>query len=85
MKLLKRRSSYDFIITILEYCLSSKGVTSLYYQMKTSHQVLTHWLNITLRYDLVQREGHKFKTTDKGIRFLNKWREIQSFFKEDKG
>jgi len=84
---LQRRTSYDNLVSTVQGCVKPIGKTDLYYKLKTSFDVFNRWLNLAMRYRLIEDVGEptcsKFQITAKGAKFLEKWAELQNFLKEE--
>lgn len=78
-----QRNFYDFLQEIVEACLEPIIITALYYRVKTSYTVLRRSLNIAIRFGLVNQSDEKYHTTPKGKDFLNAWKQVKTFLKEE--
>ncbi len=72
---MKHRSRLEIISTILDIASRSDGVTQkkILYRAYLSYQHLKEYLSLLLENGLIdyQEEGKVYRTTDKGLHFLN--------------
>jgi len=79
----KQRTAYDFLQEIVEACLEPRELNDLFYIVRTTYTVLTRKLNVALRLGLIENLHEKYRTTEKGINFLNAWANVQTLLKEE--
>lgn len=79
----RRRTAYDFLVEIVEACREPIGKTDLYHKIGTQFNILERWVNAALKFKLIENVVERFRTTEKGINFLKKWAELQTFLKEE--
>jgi len=74
----KRRTEMDIYAEIL--CLANEGgvrKSVFVFQANSNFKLITRYLSILLDRDLIEVEGKIYKTTDKGVAFLNHYEEIE--------
>jgi predicted transcriptional regulator len=80
------RSRVEIISQILESARAGGGITKtkIIYKAFLSYSQLKEYLTILTESDLLSydHEGDTFKTTEKGLRFLNFYNEISYVIKE---
>ena len=84
--LAQKRCPHDILGHMVEKCSVPIHKTELYYEMETSWGVFNQWLALALRLELIEklRDGKplKYRTTQKGGRFLETWEKVQTFLSE---
>ena len=77
----ERRTRLQVLVEILENCGERMMKTDIMYKTRTIHSIFSEVLREAHRFGLVNRTQHKYHTTPKGKRFLEKWWELQAFLK----
>jgi len=71
-----RRSHFDTIYDILKFCNSGSRKINILCRANLNHQQLEKYLAVLLRYGLLDVEGGRFRTTEKGLLFMGKFEEL---------
>ena len=83
----KRRDRLFIMAEILEVALEGVLKTQVMYKANLSFAQLNEYLNLMLELDLLQlaknSERNVYKTTPKGLRFLESYRKIQELLRKE--
>jgi predicted transcriptional regulator len=79
-----KRDHLQIIAEILDLCLEPRVKTRIMYKVSLSYNMLQNYLNYLQKLDLVAliHSKKKYATTEKGLRFLQKWIGIQQILRE---
>jgi predicted transcriptional regulator len=80
-----RRDPPQIIAEILDLCLKPQPKTRIMYRTNLSYRQLQAYLNKLQKTRLLEphHSKHGYTTTEKGLRFLQKWIEIQQIITEE--
>ena len=79
-----RRSEQDIIVTILEAAKEGSRRTHIVYKANLNHELLKRYLNSLMSKGfiaLVEERRGIYKTTSKGLEFIEKHRELMEMLK----
>lgn len=74
----ERRSKTDIIIEILTVCKNGVCKTNVVYGTNINFKLADRYLDILLRYRLLEKKENKYIITDNGRTFLQKAKEVIS-------
>jgi predicted transcriptional regulator len=79
------RDRFDIIHQILEAANGGATKTRMMYKAALNHNGLKNHLMVIIESDLLRYDGqtHSFKTTEKGLQFLDKYHRIEAMIKEE--
>ncbi|MEM3576982.1 MAG: winged helix-turn-helix domain-containing protein [Candidatus Bathyarchaeia archaeon] len=66
------RDRHDIVFEILKKAASGKRKTEIMREVGLSYAQSKQYLNVLLQKGLLEIENDKFKTTDKGLKFMDK-------------
>jgi predicted transcriptional regulator len=82
---IKYRSRYEIISSILQYAATTKEITKtrIMYHSFLSYLQLNQYLNYLIKNELLRHNTrtNQYKITDKGLKFLNLYTEIEEMVK----
>lgn len=71
----KRRSSVQILYDILQAAIPGLRKTPLLFRVNLNPRILEKYLDFCLKNGLLTHEGKIFKTTEKGLRFVESYRD----------
>jgi predicted transcriptional regulator len=71
-----RRTQYDIVFNILEFCLKNQKLTNIIHKCTLSWPQTKKYLIKINHYGLLEKQGKFYKTTEKGRIFLTKYKEV---------
>ena len=78
-----RRGKFEIIAEMLSIAKSEVGKTALLYGANLNHSRVNRYLDLLKQKGFIQkihRSATKYKTTEKGIQFLEQYRELKREF-----
>ncbi|MEM3627182.1 MAG: winged helix-turn-helix domain-containing protein [Candidatus Bathyarchaeia archaeon] len=72
-----RRTRYEMIWEILEYCIKPKRITQIIQGCNLNPNSAEKYISILIDRNLLMKEGELYKTTENGIKFIE---EIKSVY-----
>ena len=78
----QRRSRFNTIYDILRLCAKGLKKTHILYRANLSHQQLNKYLAALLKYDLLEAGENEFRTTGKGLLFIERFEELLKLVNE---
>lgn len=76
---IKRRSPLEMLTEALTICQEPTLKTDVLFGVKTTETILNRTLSVAERSGLINRTEGKYRTTRKGLEFLDTWRKLLSF------
>jgi predicted transcriptional regulator len=70
----KRRSSVEILYDILQAAAPGLKKTPLLFRVNLNPRILEKYLDFCLKNGLIEHEGRVFKTTDKGLKFVESYK-----------
>lgn len=80
--LMAKRISLEIMAEILRLCIQAQSKTQVMYRTNLSWEMLQKYLSRLQSLAFLEEAHHsltKYATTQKGLKFLEKWREIGEF------
>ncbi|MEM3753647.1 MAG: winged helix-turn-helix domain-containing protein [Candidatus Micrarchaeaceae archaeon] len=71
-----RRTRYEIIWEILEYCIKPKRITQIIQGCNLNPNSAEKYINILLDKNLLVKEGESYKTTVNGIKFIEEIKRV---------
>ncbi|MEM0120655.1 MAG: winged helix-turn-helix domain-containing protein [Thermoprotei archaeon] len=75
----KRRSSVEILYNILQAATLGLKKTPLLFKVNLNPRILEKYLDFCLRNGLITHEGKIFKTTEKGLKFIESYRDYTEY------
>jgi len=75
----KRRTSVEILYDILQAASPGLKKTPLLFRVNLNPRILEKYLDFCLKNGLLTREGRIFKTTDKGLRFIEAYKDYAEY------
>ncbi|MEM3828557.1 MAG: winged helix-turn-helix domain-containing protein [Conexivisphaerales archaeon] len=71
-----RRTRYEIIWEILEYCIKPKRITQIIQRCNLNPNSAEKYINILLDKNLLVKEGESYKTAVNGIKFIEEIKRV---------
>lgn len=80
-----RRDKLEIMSTILDVCTNGANKTKIVYQANLNFKSVSSYLNVLIKNDLIDvnetSPGTIYKTTEKGLKLMSDFEEVQSVLK----
>lgn len=80
----RKRSELEMTADILRVAVNGVCISHLVYQTNSNFKIIEKYLKNMKKCNLINKPDKKvFKTTDKGLKYLNHFEDIQNYLKSD--
>jgi predicted transcriptional regulator len=79
----RKRSRLETFYVLLTLCTRTMKKTHVMYQANLSHYQLEKYLKLLITKQLLMKKEDTYVTTDRGIQFINTFRELQVIMGEN--
>ena len=77
----KKRSYYEIMSSLLEYCTAPQKFSSIYYNQRGAYYYTKKLISKAIEMNLLKKIEKTYVTTPKGRRFLREWKNILRLLK----
>jgi predicted transcriptional regulator len=75
----KRRSSVEILYDILQAAVPGLRKTPLLFRVNLNPRIMEKYLEFCIKNGLIAREGRIFKTTEKGLKFIESYKDYAEY------
>ena len=77
------RGRFEITADILEVSLEGASKYRIIYSCYLGPNIFKRYLDLLMKSDLIEQDGKKFKTTEKGLEYLHLFREMMNCLKAE--